>query len=63
MTFISGWAGCYNADLHGSFEWYTIKGGSKAHLDAINKTVTTSDVRRAVCSHANSTCSTLITSI
>jgi len=39
MTFISGWAGCYNADLHGSFEWYTIKGGSKAHLDAINKTV------------------------
>ena len=31
-TFKTGWASCYNAELHGSFDWYTVKDGSESHL-------------------------------
>ena len=31
-TFKTGWASCYNAQLHGSFDWYTVAKGSESHL-------------------------------
>ena len=35
-TFKTGWASCYNAELHGSFDWYTVKDGSESHLKVRN---------------------------
>ena len=39
QTFKSGWASCYDAQLHGSFDWYTVRNGSEAHVDVLRQRV------------------------
>ncbi|KAL3924721.1 MAG: hypothetical protein SGPRY_003835 [Prymnesium sp.] len=42
-TFKSGWASCYDAQLHGSFDWYTVANGSDSHLGVFRQ-----KLRRAI---------------
>jgi len=35
QTYKTGWGSCYGKNLHGNYNWFSIAGGSKSHIDAM----------------------------